>query len=197
MSKAPETWELPDRRGYLRTESGDGIDNEQPYRTARIGNAKKDIFLACAVIAVPMLLLSGLLLGLILGYRVRQPDTLSSSLHFAQAADSDHSAFYVNFDATRLITVASWTSSVAPILPTFLMTLFSYSTAQRIMRSSADGRVGELPTPYQLSLLLGILGAEIGSLRQYFDYRRWKQRVEVVGTVNRALLLLVIATLMG
>ncbi len=199
MPSSPDRigWRFAHRREYLRTKSRDEGRVNHSDQNLHIGDARTEIVLACAVIAVPMLFLSAILLGLILYYNVQQPLTVSDTLSFAQAAESDDTAFYVDFSATRLITVASWTSSVAPVLPTFFMSLLSYSTAQSIMRASADGRYSKLPTPYQLSLLLSILGAEIGSLWQYTRYRRWRRRDHIIGAVSGALSLLVVVTFMG
>ena len=185
------------RREHRGTKSHNGGAVNYGGERLRIGGGKTEIFVACAAIAVPMLLLSVLLLGIILCNSLQQHPKVSNTFRHTQAADSDDAAFYVNFSATELITAASWTSSIAPVLPTFFMALLSRSTAQKIMRLSEIGQYSELPTPYQLSLLLSILGAEIGSLWQYMRYKRWKQRDNVVKAVHGALLLLILTTLMG
>ena len=107
-----------------------------------------DITLACLVICIPMLVLSAGLLGIIYAYRVIQRD---SDLLFSESpggVDMDPSVYLVNYSATRLITIASWTSSVAPLLPGFVMTLLSFPAARRFLRTSQAGQEHSLPTPY-------------------------------------------------
>jgi hypothetical protein len=99
--------------------------NMKRNRSKRMKGAYTDILLAYTIIVLPMLVLSGALLGLVFHYRVTQSSDLSGDLQFQDVANSDNNAYLVDFSATRLTTVASWTSSVAPMFPVFVMTLYS------------------------------------------------------------------------
>ena len=163
----------------------------------RITGAYREILLACTIITLPMITLSGLLLGLILRNQVSRNSSISKDLNIPQAVDSDNAAYLVKFSATRLITIASWTSSVAPLLPTFIMTLLSYPAAHRIMSSSQINRTSSLPTPYQLNLMLGLLSGSFGSLWHWIKYALWRQREKQASVVSTLMFGLTVATLLG
>jgi len=109
------------------------------------------------------------LLGLIFGYRVDSEHSL-----FIDVSNSDilrdRSVVLVNYSATRIVFVASWASTLAPLLAGFVMSLDSFRTALIMFRSSSGADQANLPTPYQYSLLVGLCLASIGRLRRYFSY---------------------------
>lgn len=144
------------------------------------------------VVTVPLLLLSGVLLGLIFTHRI---DSLSSGYGNLQypAFVADADAYYVDFSATRLITVASWTSTVAPLGPGFLMTLISFPVAYTLRRKSENTEHAQLPTPYQLNILLDLSTARIGALWQWSKYFFWKSRSHQIFAVKLSTFCLVIA----
>ncbi|EXJ70190.1 uncharacterized protein A1O5_06258 [Cladophialophora psammophila CBS 110553] len=116
----------------------------------------KEILIAFAVMTVPMIAFSALLLGLVFHYRVVLNDFASENLAF-DSGQNDSGVFFVNISATTLITIASWSSTVAPILVGFAVTLISYPVASGILSASVKQKPGQLPTPYQFSLLLKML----------------------------------------
>ena len=151
--------------------------NEAPTnRPINIGGAYAHIFVAMRVATLPLLILSATLLGLIFRYRANQAHDASSSFLPQLVTAVDESAYFVDFSATRLLTLASWTSSVAPMLPMFAMNLISYPVAQRILRSSKPRQARDLPTRYQIHLYLELLEGGVGSLWKWFKYRTWKRR---------------------
>ena len=159
--------------------------------------AYTDIVLACLIICIPMLVLSAGLLGIIYAYRVIQTE---SDLLFSESSngiDIDPSAYLVNYSATRLITIASWTSSVAPLLPGFVMTLLSFPAARRLLRTSQAGQEQSLPTPYQLGLYLQLLTGGVGSLWQWIRYRALSKRERQASVVTLLVLHLGSATMVG
>jgi hypothetical protein len=157
--------------------------------------AYTDIWMALGIVTIPMLVLSFLLLGLVYRYRVEQNP--ANLLGPASQATSESNAFLVKLSATRLITVASWSSTCAPMLPTFAMTLISYPTARRILASSKRREVAKLPTPYQLSLLLGLFTGSIGSLWDWVKYQTWRGRERLVAAVSGPVIGLMAVTLLG
>jgi hypothetical protein len=142
------------------------------------------IWTSCAFITTPMVVLSCLLLGLVFNHQVRESDTASGSLPLPDPVDHHpiSGAYLVNYSATKLITVASWTSSVAPLLPTFVMILLSYPAASKIREASLQNRPASLPTAYQLSLYLRNLN---GSIESLWDWYRHNLRRKGAGGGSR------------
>ncbi len=155
----------------------------ESWTSTRIGGAYANILLAWAVISLPMIVLSCILLGLVLGFQVVPPVSLSKYL--------------VDFSATRLITVASWTSSIAPLLPTFIVTLLSYPAASNILWSSKEGRATSLLTPFQLGLYLKSLSGGAECMWDWYRYTRWASTQGQGVALCISTLGLTIATLFG
>lgn len=167
------------------------------YKVSRISSAQSDIWLACAVISLPMIALSVTLLGLIFHNQVNAFCSISSNLQLPQVTDDDQDAYLVDLSSTRLITIASWTSSFAPVLPGFVMNLLSFPTARHILNSSLLDRASSLPTPYQFNLYLGLLSGGMGSLWHWVKYRCWRQREGQASAVGVLVTGLSAATLLG
>lgn len=183
--------------GEVHIQYGDKGSSTSGRPEKRISGAHREIWLACAVISLPMMILSALLLGLIFYNRVNTNSSTSPDFHLPQVADDDQDAYLVKFSSTRLITIASWTSSVAPLLPGFVMTLLSFPTARHISKSSQLDRAASLPTPYQLNLYLGLLTGGFGSLWQWAKYTCWRQREGQASVVRTLAVGLTTATLLG
>lgn len=109
------------------------------------------------------------LLGLIFGYRVKSEHSLFTDVSNSDVL-RDHTVVLVNYSATRIVFVASWASTLAPLLAGFVMSLLSFRTALMMFHSSSSSEQADLPTPYQYSLLVGLCLASIGRLRRYFSY---------------------------
>ncbi|KAH7402841.1 hypothetical protein BKA66DRAFT_578240 [Pyrenochaeta sp. MPI-SDFR-AT-0127] len=118
------------------------------------------------------------LVSLLLQYKVEPTANARSDFWFNQSGH-DPGAFFIQYDATRYTTVASWTSSIALLLPGFLTTLIWHRQSHRLERDTTNAEYDSLLTPYQLSLLLSLKSGTIGSLLDYLLYicsrRREKQ----------------------
>ncbi|KAK5063183.1 hypothetical protein LTR84_005260 [Exophiala bonariae] len=154
--------------------------HDQP--TTRIHGRVKEIMIAFAVMTIPMTIFSALLLGLIFHYRVVQNPFVSDDLAFDAGQDVS-SVVFVKISATTLITIASWSSTTAPILVGFPVTLVSYPVASGILTASIKQEAAQLPTPYQFSLLLKMLsGGSVSALWSWLQYAfGWKARREPQG----------------
>ena len=119
----------------------------------RLSGKWLEIAFCFVVMTVPMLIFSALLLGLIYKYRIKENDFVSPNLRFA-SSQLDENAVYVDLSATLLITVASWSSTVAPILVGFAITLVTFPVAKSIMHAANLNQPDRLPTPYQLALMI-------------------------------------------
>jgi hypothetical protein len=126
----------------------------KPEQARQIQGRVRQIVIAFAVMVLPMLLLSGLLLGLIFFYRVPPNKYIHEDLGLEQDFPD---AYLVHFSATMLVTVASWSSTVAPVLIGFAITLASYPAAKDLLTASNTMDTAQLPTPFQLSLIVSTL----------------------------------------
>ncbi|MCJ1427032.1 hypothetical protein MMC29_004935 [Sticta canariensis] len=154
--------------------------------------AYTDIAFACFVISVPLVVLSGGLLGIIYSHRSipLNPRPLDNE-------ESGSSAYLVNYSVTRLVTLASWTSSVAPLLPGFVMTLVSFPTAQRLLEASQADQDQKLRTPYQFGLYLQMLTGGFGAAWQWIKYRTWSSHEKQPAVITHLVLGLSMANLIG
>lgn len=90
--------------------------------------------------------------------------------------DEDSSAYLITYSATRLTTVASWTSTIAAVMPGFVMTLLSFQVANQMLKECKSTSQGHLPTPYQLGLLLESFQGGPMALWNGLNYVLWKRR---------------------
>ncbi|GIC92806.1 uncharacterized protein Aud_009279 [Aspergillus udagawae] len=118
----------------------------------------QEILIAFTVMTLPMLIFSGLLLGLVFHYRITQNDFSSSDLAF-DSTQNDPNVYFVRISATTLTTVASWSSTIAPILVGFGVALVSYPVAKGLLTASENHEVAQLPTPFQLSLIVRMISS--------------------------------------
>ena len=129
----------------------------QQEQRHQIQGRVRQIIIAFAVMVLPMLFLSALLLGLIFFHRVPPnvyyvPDDLGLEQDYSNA-------YLVNFSATTLVTVASWSSTVSPVLIGFAITLASYPTAKDLLTASNLRDTAHLPTPFQFSLIVNAMSS--------------------------------------
>ncbi|KIX93097.1 uncharacterized protein Z520_11154 [Fonsecaea multimorphosa CBS 102226] len=141
----------------------------------RLDGAIADILWALMCLSLPMLVLTAIFVGLVYGYEVSSDPEISENL-LGVSTVRNRSAYYVDFSATRLITVSSWTSTVTSLTSAFVMVLTSYPLAKDYIRRSNLGEVESLPTVYQLKLIIGLLGGGFGPLWSWLQYCFWKRR---------------------
>jgi hypothetical protein len=129
-----------------------------------------------------MLIFSALLLGLIYHFRVVHNGFVLSNLR-VNAVHDESDVIYVRLSATTLTTIASWSSTVAPILVGCAVTLISYPVARGILLAGQNNKPHDLLTPYQLSLMLRMLtSGSPASLWHWMKYSfGWRGRRESQG----------------
>lgn len=88
----------------------------------------------------------------------------------------DPSVYLVDYSATRLATVASWTSTIAAVMPGFVMTLLSFQVANRMLKECKSASQEHLLTPYQLGLLLESFQGGPMAVWNGLNYVLWKRR---------------------
>jgi hypothetical protein len=157
------------------------------HRKTRI----KSLLWPVLVVTLPMTLLSAALLGLVFGYRVRsQPDLFASDVGGYQDIHRHSSYVLVDYPATRLVFAASFLSTLAPMLDSFIMSLWSLRIAQSMRTASSQLQYTRLPTPYQLSLVIGLTLASTERLRRYFGYLFSRSRPSIPPVVHHAAMIL-------
>ena len=116
----------------------------------------RQIIIAFAVMVLPIFFLSALLLGLIFVYRI--PPNMYA--HDDLGLEQDHSnAYLVDLSATILVTVASWSSTVASVLIGYAITLASYPAAKDLLTASKTMNTAKLRTPFQLYLIVNTMSS--------------------------------------
>jgi len=125
--------------------------------------------LSFVILTIPMLLFSACLIGLVYYFRVTPPSKIFENLRVN--GQDDAGIYYVRLNATFLIFIASWSSSLAPALTGFALTLFSYPLASEFFKSTKSSEADQHPTPYQLALALHFLnGGGVGALWNWIKY---------------------------
>lgn len=150
---------------------GPGTDEAEmrPTKTKEAMQGKySTISLHAAILIIPMLLLPTILLGLIYHYKVASRNDTLPGLDLPGGA-VENGIIFVDYSATRLIFIASWSSSLASILAGSFLALVSFTASQSLRPNSIDVRSN--PTPYQLALILTMLSASgFGALWQWLRY---------------------------
>jgi hypothetical protein len=147
-------------------------------------------------IIVPISLVAGVLIGLVCGYRVKTEQNLFQSSGNASEAMS-RAYILVDYSATRLVFLASWLSTMAPILASFVMVLWSLPIARTMRVASVELDAGHLPTPYQLSLIIGITLASMQRLRRYFQYVLVGAHPSIPPILHKAAMMLTVCVLLA
>jgi hypothetical protein len=135
-----------------------------------------DIWLSFSIVTLPMLTFSALLLGLVYCYRVTHGTAASINLQTPDIVD-EPGIYYVDLSATVLIFIASWSSSLGPLLAGFVMSLASYPLSRQFWNDVQD-QEPSLPTPFQFALILKfITSSGWGALYGWIRYlARWKEQ---------------------
>jgi hypothetical protein len=142
-----------------------------------------DIWLHAALLLLPLPIFNGVLLGLVYHYQVLQEPQVSSNSDLATYG-KDADAYYVNISATLLVFIASWSSTLAPVLVGSIATLASYVAARQTLSSQLRGDASRLTTPYQLAILISLLASgSVGALWQWTKYLvGWRKQRQRQGT---------------
>lgn len=152
------------------------LTNSERYRNVdsntgpRIKVRVADIISAFFIMTIPMFALSVLLLGLVYGNRV-DPKSYPISNLAPTTQVVDNSAILVDMSSTTLTLIASWSSTAAPLLLSFALTLASYPIARRLLIANRENSTQDLPTPFQFAIMLRMVrNASPASLWQWLKY---------------------------
>ena len=129
-----------------------------------------DIVFGAAVTTIPILVLSGVLLALVFNLRVIQKPSVFAQGQQGQSLNED-GAYYVRISSTYLVFIASLSSSVVPMLATFVLTLASFLIANNIREQTQCESRSRSLTPYQFALTLNFLsGGGYGAIWKWVKY---------------------------
>jgi hypothetical protein len=125
------------------------------------------IFSGCCMVSVPMIGFSILILAFVFADQMEKATCPYPELcPLLNATQSSY--YYVNMPATRLVFVASWSSSISLVLVNMLMMMLSYWVSKQITTTTRHSR---LPTPYQAMILMKTLNGELWALVDFFIYK--------------------------
>ena len=143
------------------------------------GRRLKEIFLNKTLLwhgtllTVPILAFTATLMGLIYYYEWSRHHKPIEGLSISSSFYKD--VYYVDLSATRLILVASWSSSLVLTLLGSFMTLLSFTIATDVLWSSDRKVVDLLPSPLQLALMVDLLDGKPVALWRWLK-RLWSDR---------------------
>ena len=149
---------------------GHGAEDEPESRP----NIFTTILWPLTIVIIPVTLLCAGILAVVFILRVNSADD-----RYHEPAQDEKGHILVNYSATRIAFLSSFLSSVAPILGGFVMTLWGLPLAQSMRLASLEGRFDHLPTPYQISLLVGISLASYERLYRYLMYMMCRTRPSI------------------
>lgn len=110
----------------------------------------KTITFLFSSIFFPLIAFSIVILWIVFHYRVTPSKFASLSGMQLKANEDETEYYYVNFSATRILFVASWSSTVAPMLVGAIMTLSLFPISRKLFQISRSDNTSRLPTPYQV-----------------------------------------------
>ncbi|KAF2266170.1 hypothetical protein CC78DRAFT_160888 [Lojkania enalia] len=125
------------------------------------------IILACSLIVIPITTFTIALLWIVFTNLLGKTDCPYPDL--CPGSDllntTSNGVYYIDYSATRLAFLASLSSSISFSLVNILMAIYGYLIARQLLGYSENkGNERLLPSPYQTSILIRVLNAEILTL---------------------------------
>lgn len=130
-----------------------------------------DFLLPCAIIIVPTVVLAILLIFFVFHYEVHPPQFANPAL---QVPFSETSAthYYVHFATSRISTIVGKFTTAANLATSTALALLAIPIARQIFAHSQKSQHQQLPTPYQLTLLIAVFNnGGFGALFKYLRYQ--------------------------
>lgn len=136
-------------------DSSEMVRHHLPAKSRKIsrgimGGWALEIGLASAMLILPMLILTMVPLALVYGHQM--PNLNSTYSYKTQTELPLGTAYFVNYSATTLVYIASLSSTLATLLISAAMILFSFSLARSVAQTSDADDCSGLPSPFQLQL---------------------------------------------
>ena len=155
-----------------------------------------EIGFASVVLILPMFILTALLVTLVFGYQMPYHSSTYSDNNETELPLG--SAYFVNHPATTLVYIASLSSTLATLLISPAMILFSYSLARSMTLESDANNAPKLPSPFQLQLLIRMVDGRLTALGSYLLYvfGQKQRRVTVVPILLKAVAMMMALVLL-
>lgn len=184
-------------------------DSRKPER--HLAQAIWTIVCGVALPCIPIIVVSTVLLVVIFKYRVVPRDgwpefyveTAENGINnvtdliYAIRKQGGAPAYYVKYNPSTITTIAGWTSRVVPYLSSSIMALVAFYAARNIVVKSKRGKHDELPTPKQLTILIGLLsGSGWGPLKEALTHR-WGTKERMVAPLPAAFTALALISALG
>ncbi|ETN43070.1 uncharacterized protein HMPREF1541_02228 [Cyphellophora europaea CBS 101466] len=144
---------------------------------------------------VPILAFTTAFFGIVIADRAKTDQT--SPFDNKTSSWDDRANVLVNRSATQLVFLAGFSSTLAPMLLGSLMTLWHYPTARHLFELSQRGNPKKLPTPQQLSILVGLSAGSVDELRRYIIYRCRRFRAAEAAILSRSALVLFLSIVLA
>jgi hypothetical protein len=156
------------------TVNGNGRDVQDQLRTPvkRLQERYQTIWLSCAALTIPFVIISALVLGLVFHLRVPQGQESSSNLSLS-VGQNESGYMYTNISPTRLTRVASLYTNALAYIGASAVVLSSYPLALFVLKHSRRQEREKLLTPYQFTLMLRLIeNGGIQAMRLWIKYMR-------------------------
>lgn len=134
-----------------------------------------NILIGCLLVVIPMVVFTIVILCLVFTNTMKDltcpyndicPDSPLVNI-------TSKSFYYIDYPAARLVWISSFSSTVSFALVGVIMGIFAYASAAQLLRaSSQQDPQGSLPSPYQTSLLVRVLGSDYLSLWELLRLKR-------------------------
>ena len=147
------------------------------------------------LVGAPILGFTAAFLGFVCRYRLTK--SAHHPFNIQPSTIDDNRFIFVDFSATRLTFIASWSSTLAPMLLGSLMALWHQPTVYKLAALTKAGDVQKLPTPHQLSMLVGLSTGSIDELRKYFLYRINSVKASQPALLSRSVWILVLSSILA
>ena len=171
---------------------------------------------------IPMIFLPALLLSMTFVRSTKNDPSSGTEFSFnADEASNPSDSYFVKMNATMLLTISAWSSTLNPLLGSVLMHLWSYHAAESIFKYSQKRYKLGLPSHYQFAMRLEVITGQsvfgivfyganytknpiycsgnVTTLLQDLKYIfRWKRRKTVlVSLLGSFMLMLTIVSVLG
>ncbi|KAF1939998.1 hypothetical protein EJ02DRAFT_495830 [Clathrospora elynae] len=165
----------PEDKGTENLIATQEISNENPSATPSIANRwqgnpfktqNRSIIFVCCLVLLPMIGFTVVIIWMIWAHKIEPsacpyPELCMSpeQLNQTHLGSGD---YIVDFPAARLVFIASWSSTLSTAFIGCIMAIYGYIAASQLLRlSDADWHEQPHPSPYQVTLLIRILNADL------------------------------------
>lgn len=124
----------------------------------------RKIILACALVCVPMIAFTITIICIVFIHQVDLNYCPSPNLCYKPHAGvkAESSDYYVDFPVGRLAFVSSLSSTISFTLVAALMMIYGYVAAHQLFgKSCSTDEHGTLPSPYEFTVIIRLLNAEV------------------------------------